>query len=101
MCRVGGVGVGGALSFGLNGNLVHEWRRGRGYKPMPPATAEALSQAQPQFIPLSLPEPAELAPVVGACEQAIRPELKRGAFVVSWPMAASSECTAWLRELLR
>jgi transposase len=93
-----------ALSFGLNTNLVRQWQRGRGYKPNQAAASQAGSQAQPQFVALSLPAPCEpAAPRVDSPAQAIRVELKRGALAVnvSWPVAASSQCTAWLRELLR
>lgn len=93
-----------ALSFGLNTNLVRQWQRGRGYKPSRVAASQVVSHAQPQFVALSLPARAEpAAPGVDAPAQAIRVELKRGALTVnvSWPVAASSQCTAWLRELLR
>jgi transposase len=35
--------------------------------------------------------------------QSITIELRRGAMVakVDWPLAAATECSAWLRELLR
>ncbi len=94
-----------ALSFGLNTNMVRQWQRGRGYKPNRPAIAsQAAGQVQPQFVALSLPSPnVQAAPVADVAPQVIRVELKRGALVVDvmWPMAASSDCAAWLRELLR
>jgi transposase len=93
-----------ALSFGLNTNLVRQWQHGRGYKPNQVAALQAASQAQPQFVALSLPAPGgAAAPSVDAAAQVIRVELKRGALAVnvSWPVAASSQCTAWLRELLQ
>lgn len=94
-----------AQSFGLNDNLVHQWRRGRGYRPR----ATALSQEQPpaRFVALSLPlaaaKPTEVAaPATGAAPQAIRLEFKRGALAVSvtWPLEASDACAGWLGELL-
>lgn len=94
-----------ALSFGLNTNLVRQWQRGRGYKPNRPAVAsQAVSQVQPQFVALSLPPPSvPAAPAAHVAPQVIRVELKRGALAVdvTWPMSASSDCAAWLRELLR
>ena len=88
-----------AQSFGLNDNLVHQWRRGRGFKASPVMAADV---APPQFLALSLPAPA--AGEV-ACEtlDPIRVEVRRGALSVSvsWPLAASSQCAAWLREWLR
>jgi len=92
-----------ALSFGVNDNLVHQWRRGRGYRPNG-ASAQAVSPVQPQFMALSLPPPGEpAAPVADVAPQAIRVELRRGALVagVTWPLAASGQCAAWLQELLR
>ena len=96
-----------ALSFGLNDNLVHQWRRGRGCKAMRAMPADSVSPVQPQFVALPLPAPptttAPSCAVPPAALEAIRVELKRGALLVSvaWPLAASSECAAWLRELLR
>lgn len=87
-----------AQSFGVNDNLVHQWRRGRGYKASRPVAANA---AAPQFLALSLPAPAAAVATEGL--EPIRVELSRGALSVSvsWPLAASSQCAAWLRELLR
>jgi transposase len=51
-----------ALSFDLNANLVHQWRRGRGYKEHRPATPEAASESSPQFVPLALPAPSSATP---------------------------------------
>lgn len=94
-----------ALSFGLNTNLVRQWLRGRGYKLSRPAVAsQAVSQVQPRFVALSLPAPSEpAAAAANVAPQAIHVQIKRGALVmdVTWPMAASSDCAAWLRELLR
>ncbi len=95
-----------ALSFGLNANLVHQWRRGRGYKVGPAATPGAASETSPQFVALALPAPpAAPSAVVAthAAPEAIRAEIRRGALLVSvtWPIAAAGQCAAWLHELLR
>jgi transposase len=96
-----------AVSFGLNANLVHQWRRGRGYKENRPATAEGASGSSPQFVALALPAPPQATPpavvAAPASAEAIHAEIKRGALVVSvtWPVLAAGECAAWLRELLR
>lgn len=96
-----------ALSFGLNANLVHQWRRGRGYKEERPAPPEAASESSPQFVALALPAPQAATPpalvAAPAPADAIRAEIKRGPLVVSvtWPLLAAGECAAWLRELLR
>ena len=95
-CSAPGVSIAAvAMASGVNANLARRWAVG----------AERLSGAQlattasvapMAFVPLGLP-PATPAPVD------IRIELRRGATViqVSWPCAASSECAAWMRELLR
>jgi transposase len=95
-----------ALSFGLNANLVHQWRRGRGYKDDRPAPPEAASEPSPQFVALALPAPPSAPPALvaaPAASDAIRAEIKRGALIVNvtWPVLAAGECAAWLRELLR
>jgi transposase len=100
-----------AQAHGLNANLVHKWRRGRGSAAvragMP--VVEPLARA-PVFVPLSLPAPPTTAkelpeastPAAATCRE-IRLELKRGALEVgiAWPIAQAGECAAWLRELLR
>ncbi|RYE72034.1 MAG: transposase [Oxalobacteraceae bacterium] len=99
-----------ALSFKLNDNLVHQWRRGRGAGPRPGAASMVVAESAPQFIALSLPVPppppaappsTPMAAEVATGE--IRLELKRGAIGVSvtWPISAAAECAAWLREVLR
>ncbi len=86
-----------ALSHGLNTNLVHRWRRlaERGastapVKIVPPVGNEA------RFVAVPLPT-APVAP------PDIRIEVRRGAtaIAVTWPVAAATECGAWLQELLR
>jgi transposase len=94
-----------ALSFGVNANLVHQWRRGRGFKADRIASSDAASEASPQFVALALPAPpaAASAPTAkSAPAEAIRAEIRRGALLVSvdWPLSAAGECAAWLRELL-
>jgi len=93
-----------ALSFGLNDNLVHQWRRGRGASPA--ESAASVAEPASGFVALSLPAPPPSpAPARAAAPPAetIRIELKRGALGVSvmWPVSAATDCAAWLRELLR
>jgi len=108
-CREPGASVAAvALSFKLNDNLVHQWRRGRGASPV--STSTTVAESAPQFIALSLPPPAPppsappSAPAV-ACvaAEAIHLEFKRGVLGVSvtWPVSAAADCAAWLREVLR
>lgn len=78
-----------ALSYGINANVVHKWRREAG---------GALPALQaPAFVPLPLP-PAACAPAPD-----IRIELRRGPTSVSvnWPLEAAEQCAVWMRELLK
>lgn len=80
-----------ALAHGLNANLVHKWGRRAdqgGVAGLPVREADA-------FIPLTLPP----GPTPAAGD--IRFELRSGPIVVTWPMAAMSDCAAWLREALK
>jgi transposase len=78
-----------AMSHGINANVVHKWRR--------QAHAGAVAVPAPSFVPLALPAPVTTAP------QDIRMELRRGAttMTITWPVAAATDCAAWMRELLR
>lgn len=100
-----------AQAHGLNANLVHQWRRGRGRgrgasaitaaAPVAAPVMETVSvaTAAPVFIPVELPAPIPAPEVV----QEIHIELRRGAVTVNvrWPMQAAAQCAAWLREVLR
>ena len=107
-----------AQAHGLNANLVHQWRRGRGMSATamdhasasaaPAIEASAASATKPVFIPVELPAPvpaaAAAAPVpMPDVPQEIHIELRRGAVTVNvrWPMQAAAQCAAWLREVLR
>ena len=102
-CRRPGVSMASvALANGLNANLVRRWvvTEERAQPGTSIAAAKA-STASPiehgTFIPISLEHSAVATP------QSITIELRRGAMVakVDWPLAAATECSAWLRELLR
>ena len=99
-----------ALSFKLNDNLVHQWRRGRGVGSGRGTSSTAIAESMPQFIALSLPVPPPPPAAPPSTPMAakvvtgeIRLELKRGALGVSvtWPISAAAECAAWLREVPR
>jgi transposase len=95
-----------ALSFGLNDNLEHQWRRGRGVIPLRSSASTATAKEAPEFVALSLPEPSPVpppSPAAAGLYEEIRLELKRGALVVcvTWPVSAAADCATWLRELLR
>lgn len=97
-----------ALSFNLNDNLVHQWRRGRGAPRMPGVAAKAAAETPLQFIELSAPvagPPTPASPTTApiSASEVITLEFKRGALGVSvtWPVGAASACASWLREVLR
>ena len=89
-----------ALANGLNANMLRRWviESSQGSdsqlatvtKPLPPA------QAKPDFIPVQLPP----APAAQAGDIRIELQHARGAMQIHWPMAASSQCAHWLREVL-
>lgn len=92
-CDRPGASVAGiSMAHGLNANLVHKWRRQAAR-----VCELAPSSARDVFAPVSLSH-AESAPPAD-----IRIELRRGATAVNvaWPVSASVECAAWMRELLR
>lgn len=91
-----------AREHGLNDNLVHQWRRGRG------AGQRGRDTDAARFIALSLPtnpEPERVADPtpVAMTPMEIRIEFKRGGVQVNvaWPMTAIAQSAAWLREVLR
>jgi transposase len=93
-----------ALSFGINSNLVHQWRRGRGFNATEAGAPDRVSKPAAQFVALSLPAaPTARSAAASAPCEAIRVELKRGSLGVNviWPIAAAGHCAGWLRELLQ
>ena len=97
-----------ALAFKLNDNLVHQWRRGRGAPKAPGVASMGIAEAPPRFIELTVPLAVPPAPAPPASPPRPSPEMitlefKRGALGVSvtWPVNASADCAAWLREVLR
>jgi transposase len=100
-----------ARAHGLNDNLVHQWRRGRGAR-----SRTAVREAGPSsqdvvpsgFVALPLSMPAAVPEAVAPAEMAtgtseICLQIKRGAVQVSvsWPRGDAAACAAWLREVLR
>lgn len=93
-----------ARAFGLNDNLVHDWRRGRSGAGASKTIGTSLQESAPEFVALSLPSsPPPPAPAPAVAPEGIRLEFKRGAIGVSvtWPISAAADCAAWLREVLR
>lgn len=72
-----------------------------------PATSPAAAPGVPQAAPLAVPAGAKRAQAPGfwarllGARQDIRVEVQRGdtRIVVSWPVQAAPECSAWLRSL--
>lgn len=101
-----------ARAHGLNDNLVHQWRRGRGARPRTVAV-EACPTGQdvvpngfialPVSVPTPVPEAVAPAAVAVAGASDICLQIKRGAVQVSvnWPRGDAAACAAWLREVLR
>ena len=100
-CRQCGASVAAiALRSGLNANVVHRWlsQDGRTRDGGGGNRGAVTRNAGPEFLPLQLPQPA-----VATQSPYIRVEVRRGAssVTVNWPLQASAECAAWLREWLR
>jgi transposase len=102
-CQQVGVSIAAvAMAHGINANLLRRWVQdsetsqcGELANTLPAAKAPA-TKAQTAFVPMQLPAPA---PPAGE----IRIEVRRGemTLTVVWPAAAATECSAWMRELLR
>jgi transposase len=91
-CNVPGASVAKvAMAHGINANIVHGWR-----KQVREAGAAAVSD---RFVPVAI---AQVAPQA-VDERRIDVELRRGGITVklSWPMSATMDLSAWMRELLR
>ena len=89
-----------ALRNGLNSNVVYRWLRedARGVDAGAGSRTAVNTRPGAEFIAVQLPPAA-----VAAASTDIRIEVRRGASTVTlaWPLQASAECAAWLREWLR
>lgn len=86
-----------AMSYGINANVVHGWRK------LVRDGGAAGVQARGGFIPVAL-EPAPVpVPVPAVAQRGIEVELRRGAVTmkITWPVSATADFAAWARELLR
>jgi transposase len=99
-CAEPGVSVAGiALANGVNANLLRKWMHARGVaapnQRQRPTVASVMSEAA-HFVPVTFPPSPSALPE-------IRIEARRGSAVVKveWPLAAASECAAWLRDWLK
>jgi transposase len=81
-----------AMAHGINANVVHRWRQlaREGTVTIKPKSSEFVAVTLP-------PQPAH------AQASDIQIQLRRGttAVTITWPVAASTEFAAWMRELLR
>ena len=98
-CEPGASVDGIAMANGVNANQVRRWMRERGIeipkqRMLVPATQPVPATA-PEFVQLPLAPEPELPD--------IRIEIRRGntAIKVEWPVQASDDCAAWLRDWLR
>lgn len=88
------------MANGVNANQVRRWMRERGIEPptrrVPMPMLESTPAMAPAFVQLPI---APAAPALGD----IRIEIQRGntAIKVDWPVQASDDCAAWLRDWLR
>jgi len=96
-CAVPGTSVSGiALSYGLNANMVRRWcskaRQGQMLATRPTAAFVAVDMDH---------SPKDRAAPMAAT--GIEVQIQRGIVQarISWPVHASHDCAAWLRELLR
>jgi transposase len=100
-CREPGASVAGiAMANGVNANQVRRWMRERSIeitkRQMSIPASQPMPVTAPEFIQLPL---APSAPVMSD----IRIEIRRAntALTVNWPVQASGDCAAWLRDWLR
>lgn len=99
-CEPGASVAGIAMANGVNANQVRRWMRERGIevpkRRMLMPAAEPVPAMAPEFVQVPL------APVEPASRD-IRIEIRRGnaAIKVEWPVQASGDCAAWLRDWLR
>lgn len=106
-CEQPGASTAGvALAFGLNANLVRQWRRGRGVQRAGLAPLAQSAAAGQRFVPLKHQDPPGPAsePEAQFCgDGSIELQLRRGSLAVNvrWPAGGASECARLLRELLR
>ena len=97
-CEPGASVAGIAMANGVNANQVRRWMRERGVEPPTRRVAMPVHEATPAPAFVQLPI-APATPTLGD----IRIEVRRGntAIKVDWPVQASGDCAAWLRDWLR
>jgi len=99
-CEPGASVAGIAMANGVNANQVRRWMRERGIKPptrrVPMPMLDSVPATAATFVQLPI---GPTIPTLGD----IRIEVQRGntAIKVEWPVQASGDCAAWLRDWLR
>ena len=98
-CEPGASVAGIALANGVNANQVRRWMRERSIEV--PKQRMSMPTAQP--VPAMAPEFVQLPLATEPDSRDIRIEIRRGnaAIKVDWPVQASGDCAAWLRDWLR
>ena len=94
-CEPGASVAGIAMANGVNANQVRRWMRERGIE-APTRHLPMLTGMAPAFVPVPIAPATPESP-------AIRIEIRRGnaAVKIDWPVQASGDCAAWLRDWLR
>ncbi len=97
-CEPGASVAGIAMANSVNANQVRRWMRERGIEPPTRRVATPVLDTAvmaPAFVQLPM------VPAAGSGD--IRIEVRRGntAIKVEWPILASGDCAAWLRDWLR
>jgi transposase len=99
-CEPGASVAGIAMANGVNANQVGRWLRERGIevpkRRLLTPVAQPMPAMAPEFVQLPI-APAEPK------SRDIRIEIRQGnaAIKVDWPVQASGDCAAWLRDWLR
>ena len=99
-CEPGASVAGIAMANGVNANQVRRWMRERGIEVPKRRLLTPVAQPMPAMAPEFVQVP--LAPAEPESHD-IRIEIRRGnaAIKVEWPVQASGDCAAWLRDWLR
>lgn len=99
-CEPGASVAGIALANGVNANQVRRWLRERGIEVPKRRMVMPATQPMPGMAPAFVQLP--IAPSEPESPD-IRIEIRRGntAIKVDWPVQASGDCAAWLRDWLR
>ena len=99
-CEPGASVAGIAMANGVNANQVRRWMRERGIEV--PKRRLLMPAVEP--VPAMAPEFVQVPIAPGeSASRDIRIEIRRGnaAIKVEWPVQASGDCAAWLRDWLR